>query len=468
MEGSKLFELLRTFSKKELRELEEWTRSPFFNKSEEVQRLAAYLRKVGPHFPAKKVQKEVVFEAVYGDADFNEKQWNYCLNFLLKQAERYLAYSEFQQEIALDEYYRLDAFLKRGLDKHFNFTYDQARKKIAKAPFRNSQFYFNQYLLADIANKQFLQQKIRKKDYRLQEASDFLDQFYLSTKLKYNCSMLDRKQSLAADYQITLAEEIDGFLTENPEREVPAITMYHVIFRTLTHPDEEAHYEKLRVLIQEQRKLYPIDEFKEIFNLVLNHTIRRFNRGHRKYAEDLFLLFNLGIQEGLLFTGTHLSPWAFKNVIKTALGLQKLDWVAEFIEAYTSKLPPEFREDAYHYNYAELHYYRQQYAEAQEHLMHVQFSDIYYSLGTRKLYAKIYFELEEDEVLHSMIASFKVFLKRNKLISNPLRKAYTSFIQILNELLKRDPKRAAAIQAHIEETKSLPDRSWLALQAENL
>ena len=92
---------------------------------------------------------------------------------------------------------------------------------------------------------------------------------------------------------------------------------------------------------------------------------------------------------------------------------------------------------------------------------------MYYSLDSRRLLLKIYFEIEEDEALWSLIASFRIFLKRNKLANEATTKAYINFVDILKRISKRDPMLKDSILEQIQGTRALPDRTWLRNQTQH-
>ena len=94
------------------------------------------------------------------------------------------------------------------------------------------------------------------------------------------------------------------------------------------------------------------------------------------------------------------------------------------------------------------------------------YSDLNYYLGARVMLAKIYHESGDTEPLLSLLAAFMIFLKRNKQISSDLKQTYLNFCDILFQLIRRHPKKMAALGETIRTTSLLTDRSWLLAQYE--
>jgi len=152
-------------------------------------------------------------------------------------------------------------------------------------------------------------------------------------------------------------------------------------------------------------------------------------------------------------------------LIGVALRLKEFDWAERFIKEKNSLLAEEFRDNALHYNLAELHYYKHDFDNAMTHLNSVEFSDIYYSLDTKKMMMKIYFDQGAIDPLLSLIASFKIFIKRNQSVSEANKQAYNNFITVIQQFIKfQNQKTAPELKSNIENLKPLADRNWLMEQ----
>ena len=223
--------------------------------------------------------------------------------------------------------------------------------------------------------------------------------------------------------------------------------------------DAEQHFVLLKEQLQLHFDSFTKAEMKEAHKAAFNFCMRQIRKGKTKYQQELLDLYLSAIKRKLLFENSYLSPWSFKNVVKLGLIMNRLDWTETFIERYAKELESRFQKDAYHYNLADLYYHKKAYAEAQGHLAQVEFSDVFYSLGTRLILAKIYYETGEEESLLSLIASFKIFLKRNQLISDKNKETYDNFLYFLHQLVKGT--KTTELETEIKATKLLADRTWL-------
>jgi hypothetical protein len=114
-----------------------------------------------------------------------------------------------------------------------------------------------------------------------------------------------------------------------------------------------------------------------------------------------------------------------------------------------------------HFGFADLYFYTKRYALAKEHISQTDLSDIYNNLDAKEMLAKIYYETDEDDALFSHLHAFRTFLRRNKLVSEQVRKAYLNFLKLLEQSIHYTPDMLQHLKATIEKTEPLVAKSWL-------
>ncbi len=468
MKNSKLILLLGTFTPIEWRRFGDFLASPFFNKKTELLPFYTYLRSIAPDFLPKYLDKELLFKKFYPNQPFSNRALVHLNNYLLKQAEHFLASLRLEQEEHTINTFILEELMERKLDKHYKHYINRAKEILSHKKHTSSNLYFHEYQLSDIAKRYFLGQKQRKYDQNLQDSLDNLDRFYFFNKLKSSCEMLVWKNILSADFSFSFTKEVVEHL-ENKSLVKDSITeIYLHVYYLLTKENAEKDFIQLRKLLIDNREVIPIIEKNYIYTFAINFCGRqmKLNNNAFHYAAQCLELYLEGINQKFLYVNGFLSPWTFKNIVKLGFNLKKFDWTAEFIQTYSTHLEKDFQEDALHYNMADLNYRKQDYGVAQNHLMLVKYSDMVYNLGAKTMLIKIYFETDEEEALLSMIASFTIFLKRNKKISNNIRQTYLNFTSLLYQLLKAKPHKLLGIREKIRTTELLTDRRWLLKASE--
>lgn len=462
MQNSKLIALLQTFDGEDFRRFKVFLESPYYNNRTILVDLFHYLRQQSPGFLPENLEKEVLIKRVFKN-EIDEKQLHYEMNYLLKLAEQFIGLRHYEKQAFMADIHVVEAYLERKLDKHYHFLQKKLVKQQSKISVLKINDYYQQYQLSDIANQYYLQHQVRKFDPALQSASDDLDVYYIANRLKYLCQMLNRNKIFKKHYTISFSEQILEMAALPDFQKVPLIALYYQIALMFTQEESDQAYLELKKLFDQYFPLLGKLTQLEILSYALNYCVRRVRTSNRKtwYLQETLNLYMWGIDSEMLLSDNVLSPWHFKNIIKAAFNLKQYEWVGNFIKNYYQKLEPSFQEDALNYNLADLYFHQKDYGQAIQYLYQVQQSDIHYALGAKVMLMKIYYEKDEEEALLSLIASFSIYLSRNKHISNDLRKTYQNFCLILNRILRRNPKKREKILKDIKTMPLLTSRNWL-------
>lgn len=465
MEKSKLILLLRTFSNKEWKLFSDFIRSPFFNKNEELIYFFDYLKKISSKgLPDIQVKREVIWRQLFPRKKYSEKLLNHYMSQLYQLGERFLQIQAFESKKQLTDFYLLEACIERRLEKSYQHANQRALKRLEQNPYRDEHYFYQRFLMAEVGDQHFMQKKVREADSNLKETAEYFDRYFLLKKLKLLCTILDRQRFLAMDYDLRWVEEIQQHFQKHDYADDPAIMVYYTLFQALTQPEEAHYFHDLKAHISIAEKVLPPATTKDLLYFAINYCIRKIRLGEKQYANDLMSLYQQGLLNKALLEDGFISPWTYKNMVKLALGLKQFEWVEDFVETYSSKLNEKTKEDAYHFNLADLYYHKKDYDRALSHLNQVEFSDIIYNIDAKAMLLKIYFETNAEEAFLSLTFSYKMFIKRNKLISKNIRDAHLNFINILYQIFKYKDQRFEQLKEKIENTPALNGRNWLRQQ----
>ncbi len=460
MENSKLVAMLQSFDPLEIKELEDFVTSPFFNKNEDVVRLMQYLKRAWPEWKLRKMEKAAVFRKLFPGQVYNDQKLAHLMNQLLRLCEQYLAVRSFLANELLFNSQALGELVDKKLDKHYGFLYQRTMERLRDRQEQKGENLLYEFLLAEHGVRQFYNRKVREVDPGIQVVSDKLDEFYFYNKLKYSCAMLNRQTILTTDYQIPFVNKVKNHLLDQRDMH-PLTATYLRIYLCMVFPEKETHFRELRRLIAKHADALEIRERREIYLYAINYCAGHIRKGLESYIPVVLQLYQDGIADRSLFEGEYLSHWTFTNVVKLALRLERYQWIEEFIRKYTSSLDPQFRDDASHFNLAELYYQKKDWNRVLENLSRLNFTDIHYHLGARVILVKTYYELDETEPLLSQLAAFGIYLRRNKKISQPLKEPYLNFCNLMYKLVHNNPVKRMSAGPEIHSTQLLAERAWL-------
>ncbi|MEL7427906.1 MAG: hypothetical protein AAFN81_33270, partial [Bacteroidota bacterium] len=383
------------------------------------------------------------------------------LSKLNKLTEHFLALERMQQSAFELQLAAINVFSERNLLKNYRAEKRALQKSLKESGESEFLLFKAQARLAEIEDLHYVRQKRRVHDISIQEAAHLVDCSYYLQRLDQACSMLDRQHILQANYELALSEDWFNHLRQHLAKQPPIIQLYLFIFQMLNDEEQEAHFQELKDGLQEHHSDISPPDLTTIYQFAVNYCARKIRAGREPYVEEALQLYITAIEAGWFIINDELSPWTYANVVKLFLRQQKFEEAKAFIHQYLPLLPDRFRDNAFHYNLAELYYYTNDYEQAQEHLIQVAYEDLNYYLGARVLLAKIYWQTEAEDALSSLLAAFIMFLQRNKQLSKNLKNTYLNFCKILARILRTPTEKRAALKSTITETSPLTDRDWL-------
>jgi len=463
--NNKLSELISSLSYNEQQLFGRYLASPFFNADSKTVLLFEILNKAGStgSFP----DKAGVFKKLYGKEKFNDKKLRYRFSYLVKHLEDFLAIRQFQK----DEKSYLINLQKSLSNRNTSKTYSAVRLKSGSGKRHESVgILLHDYLSAEQHHSYSAMRLSRITQLNYDSMIDNLDQFYFLRKLQLYCELINLKNVLQSEPNVLLIEEICSLISKNNFYNSKAIEIYYFIMLTLTEPQHEAHFNTLLDLVESNREIFPASDLKDIFQYVRNYCIKMINTGKDAYRQKLFGIYKSILSDTRLMQLGYLSQWEFKNIVTLGLRLKQDKWVQRFIRNYAGYVAPDERKNALTYNKAVLCYHEKNYRQTLKLIREVEFSDLYYALDSKSLLMKVYYETDDMETFLYHISAFKIFLRRNKFISEYQREIYRNFIRFTLKLFRSGYSRTklTVLREQLANESNISDRSWLLEKADDL
>jgi hypothetical protein len=464
MTDLKLSDYLNAMTAHELNRLEKFAQSPFHNEDTKLTKLILLLVPAVKEGNDEEMKAEYVFKKVFGAGKFEKQKFNRLLSDATKLVENFLVLDRFNAQPTTRHTYLLEVMNERKLGKHFPEMMSFSLKKHELQPLRDSTFYYQKYQLESQHNIFLENRNLRTTEKNLQQAIYSLDVFYLINKLRYCAAILHYKNFLAIEAETTLMQEIMQHLKQNDYSHIPAINIYHKILLTLIEPEEEKNYFLLKEQIIAHQQLFPKAEVGNMMVFAMNYCINQINYGRTEYLNEVLSLYKHSLSTDLIFEEGLLSPWDYKNIITVALRVKDYKWAEGFIHQYKNKIPKKDRENAYTFNLAKYYFYVNKYDKVLQLLQDVKYDDVFYLLDSKTTLMKTYYELGELSPLHSLKDSFRLLLRRKRLINDQQRENYLNFIKLTMKLSRidvRDTKEVGQLKTEIDKTTNVADYSWI-------
>lgn len=426
----------------------------------------AGIRKTLWHYKeTRDADKRVLYKIITGKKTFNDKAWRYIQTEIVDYLERFLLSDYIEKDQRLSALLKMKALQTRKCLKsatYFRHVLDN------KQPYLDADHHFTEFekltltpLLEGTTGK-------RKKDPAFQEMTHQLDSFYLTKRLQLLCEQVNYSKMM------NIKTNIDNWVIELSENEafknVYSIEVYRNIFLSLYEADGDKYIHHVMNDFKNKSKIFKPDETIEIYTYLKNYCIRQINQGKPEYHQFLFDIYKQFLADERLIQTDYLSEFEYKNIVSISIRLNEYQWCETFIKQYINNLAPELRNNAQNYNQAYLYFHKGNFKGAIRKLQDVEFTDLVYQIDSRVILLKSYYELDEDDQFFYHASAFRLFILRNRHLSEYQKKINRNLIRFLTALRRNagNQRKLRVIHDEILHEKNVADLNWLLQKTNEL
>jgi len=463
--SEKLLSVLQTFSKVERNRFRKYLLSPYLNDQPDLVLLFDVSDKALRDGTFAELDRVIVWQKLYPNKAFNDTQLRRLASDLNQMALSFLS-AEARSQNPLAEALDLQRLLdKPELKKHLAGIERNIQRLLDEVPGQSTAYYLAQFNLHNnLVNKTSKRLSVSGYADKLSAADFYLESFYLTQKLELYIGWLLYQGSRVSEKDLELPAGLWEHLANERFNKIPLLSVYRLVVNCLVEPEEESHYKNLLESLENHSEDISRTDLRKCYFIAQNYCALKINQGKREYYREVFETFKKIIQKGLLLEDGSLSEGIFKNIVTAGLGVGAFDWIEQFIEEYTPYLPSGIRENARTFNLASLHFFQKKYQRVIELIRDVEYSDVVYALSAKQILVRTYYELGEFLALDSLIDSFKIYLRRNKLISKSQKREYNNFLNFVKNLTilnTSETRKVARLRARIEIASSITPKKWL-------
>ncbi len=467
MFSDKLISLLRAFSKVEMTRLHKFLQSPYFNDQEDITRLfdlvSQVLRK--GETATSQLEKEKIWAALYPKRRLDDAHLRRLASDLTQLALEFMVHEARRQD-PLGEALELQKVLDQPeLKKHLVSVERRIGKLLNDNPIGSTTNYLAQFNMH--RNIFYRASNVDK----LGPADFYLECFYLTQKLRFYIALLLYRGSRTTEQEMKIISGFWEYLADERFAKIALIQIYLKVIACFNEPDQEQHFRDLMDKLDWFAPELDNKDLRESYHMAQNYCALKINQGKKEYYRSVFNIFKRIIEQDILLEDGHLSEGVYKNIITSSLGVSEFAWAEQFIQDYSTYLPTAIRENARSFNLAYLYFHLRRYEKVIELLQNVEYSDVIYALGAKSMLLRTYYELDETVALDSLIDSFRIFLRRNKVISKNQKREYNNFLHIVKKLTARslsDQAALAKLRQRVTETSSAMPKKWLLEKIDEL
>lgn len=465
MENSKLVQVLKSLEKKEYLELRKFLQSPYFNHRADVTALYELLAtaiKKKKRIPA----KESLYQALFPKEPYQDARFHLLVSYLFKLVEQYLSVQGFLQEESHSKLGLIRSYRQRNLTSHFRQVANRLKKEIEENPIRDSVFYEQCRNLFWEEYQMKVAVEPSSRNLYLEDLSRMTDLAYCSQKIRQVCLLVVQRSIYKIEDPEGMEFPIIVFVKEQGLMEVPAIGIYYHAFYFVQEIEGEKHFQKFKSLLFAHVSIFSVSENRELFLMAVNFCIKQVNEGNKAYFQEMFQLYQKALALNVLLENGKLSRFTYSNAVASGIQTEAFDWAKEITYQYRDYLEEEYQESAFHFNLARIEFEQNNYSEALTSINQAYFPDLFFNLAAKTITLKIYFHLEEFDLLDAHLNAMNNFIRRNKVLGYH-RTNYLNIIRYTKKMITLntyDKEAIAQLISMVQEEEKLTERKWLLEQ----
>lgn len=472
MFSEKLLSVLQTLSKVERNRFRKYLLSPYLNDQPDLLPLFDICDKGLREDSFAQLAQQQVWQKLYPNKPYNDTHLRRLASDLNQLALRFLS-DEARRQNPLAEALDLQRLLEKPeLKKHLATVERNIGRLLDETPGQSTAFYLAQFNLHNnIVNKTSKHLSVSGYADILSSADFYLECFYLTQKLELYIGWLLFQGSRVSEKNLELPIGFWEHLENERFGSVPLLIVYRHVVNCLHAPEIETHFKNLLEGLESQSEQLTKSDLRKCYFIAQNYCALKINQGKREYYREMFEIFKRIIQQGILLEEGALSEGIFKNIVTAGLGVGEFEWTEKFIEDHTQYLTSGTRENARTFNLAYLFFHQRRFTEVLRLLQNVEYNDVVYALGSKIILIQTYYELKETLAMESLVDSFRIYIRRNKVMSKNLKREYINYLGFVKKLTiidTLDKKAITNFREKILSSTSPTYKKWLLEKIDEL
>lgn len=458
MNHSVIGEIYCSLNKKELKNLSKYLTTSNWNNSDTIIKAHECIHHYLSKNKLDKLEKDILFSYIYDGENYTDSKLRFTLNRLLTAIREFIVVYQFENNNIFTQKIWMDFLVEKKLKKNIQYSIENTSEN-SNSDYNFLFKYFKSQELNFYETSFTKDVKARYDSFLaiMKSAETFSDLVFI----RNYCSMIaftNLYKSMPFELPIEKFEEIKNKEWEN---QLPEFAVYMALIDLLVQNTSEA-YQQYKKNLFDNFDIWVEEEKSNLLTYLINFSIGQINRGDTSYIDEQYDLFNFFEEHGIFKFKSNISSTRINNVVHIYLRKKEYEKAERFISKYVEMLDEELIESCRHFNIARIKFETKSYKESLRELLKVDFGkDTFYSINSKFLLLKNYYELRESDALDSLCVSFKEYIRKNKVISEIHKTSCLNFIRMLEKIYGATNSKAKKLQEDLSSSTQIAEKNWL-------
>lgn len=481
MHNSKLFHILRSFSKQDMKEFEKYLSSPFFGYKAFVLNFFRHISKYHPHYDKENIDKKSLYRKAYKDRKYSDGLVRRLVSDLIRASEDYLTLKNFRKNSIFCNACLLNELRSRGLNESFRVRSESLLRKLERSDITDAELLLNKYFV-NLEMKEFM---TSLRNERMHEAYDrtaeAVSVFFLRSFLAYmnHVETFKRPDMSESSIPLLLFRSIDvkkllRSLEDYSGKLSPYVNMMIYNYKLVNDRSNTANYRKIISLLNRHTNYFSEQELRNIHVNISKFFSFQNNLNSNNFLKETYELYELFLSKYYKQSPLLTLQLSFcRNYINACKTTGNAERIREFRKKYAGNFPDAHRRNMELLCEAVYDFEERNFAEALKSAAEINFQQPVFAKDVRILKIKCMYELGYYETVRSETDNLRHFLKSTVLLTAQSISRGKHFASLVSQLLKFQSSRDQGaelllLKKKIAGAKYLNETKWLLSKTEEL
>jgi len=454
---SSLLEIIRTFSKQELIKFDDFVRSPYFNKKENVINLFVEIRKYAPFFTDVNLEKEKTWVRVFPGKEYNYGIMKNLIHDLTKLCESFITVEYSKPDNLRNNIDLLAALLKRQITKVFSLKYDIIEKSFHNPVLKNESYKIEDYydflkklnLLKAIYNRlhnpgsSSFESISASGDYFIYSSIIYFYKHF-NNYLAFNDKHVPKKDNATEMFLADLNKNFISELLKNvkvkSDRDYLILKCFHDMNIALNADADISSYFTFKKSLLECTELISKGDLQDLLSC-LSNSISYLREGKSNTGinsnKEILDIYNIEIENNIFLQPNGVMDQnSFINYIVTAFTLKEYEKIEIFVKKFGNKIPEDRRENVNNYSQAHICFGKKEFDKSLEYLSRINYDFFNMKHLIKDIQMMNYYEINDYISFSYAKDSYKHFVSKNKSVNSHNKSLSEIFCNHISRLFK--------------------------------
>lgn len=460
MKHRNLWQLLSSLSSREADKFIRWLQFELGESQKYVQKLAACLvKKISNN-----LSEQDVWDHLYPNQAYNDPRLRKLMRDTMRYLEEFLAIEAFLKDQDQKDISLLKEVHRRNRPELFQKMYRRQERSLEQLPMRNAKYFRKRYEMEGVYQHYLIQHKPKERYTRQEAYHHSFNCWWMLGKMEMACIQIFRPPQTRDAPEDLLLKEVMTYISEaRAFQQIDALEIYRALY-LLLNGEADLDTKQIRSLLRSHGHQLSVDELRTIFGLLINFHTKNYNlTNSESQYEELFHLYEWGIQEKLVLQDQLINLNHYKNIQSICLRLKKFDKARHYLDMFRPHLPKGIGESAYVFNLCTYLFALKEYPQVIELLRTTRFQNLMFEIPARVLLIQTHYERSGpgQEWLLTQVDSLTRFIRQQNIPQNNKR-PYLNFLSIMGKMIKiLMPDELQKLDGKLKQTTPVYQSYWL-------